>query len=230
MSWGSGRVERSVFGRERCRPGRVRHKPRVLLASNGRYALEVAYGSAEERPNTTAVRSAWRQRHGRGAAPLLLVVAYTENGESHAMVCGPAGGRLDGRRPRPRSRLAARRCCAHRIRPSLRDQAGLRSARRRPRRTPWVAEQGAPGDARVAARRAAETRLGGRHRALDPAAARARPGPRGEAGAKHGFCFFDNYRYGSARDPFYTIAGGACGGSSSDPRVRMGLSVGWGDY
>lgn len=47
--------------------------------------------------------------------------------------------------------------------------------------------------------------------------------------AKHGFCFFDNYRYGSTRDPFYTIAGGACGGSSSDLRVRMGLSVGWGD-
>jgi hypothetical protein len=47
--------------------------------------------------------------------------------------------------------------------------------------------------------------------------------------AKHGFCFFDNYRYGSTRDPFYTIAGGACGDSSSNLRVRMGLSVGWGD-
>lgn len=49
-------------------------------------------------------------------------------------------------------------------------------------------------------------------------------------GAKHGFCFFDNYRYGSTHDPFYTAASGACGyGSSSALRVKMGLSVGWGD-
>jgi lysyl oxidase len=47
--------------------------------------------------------------------------------------------------------------------------------------------------------------------------------------AKHGFCFFDNYRYGSNRAPFYTAARGACGDSSSDLRVRMGLSRGWGD-
>ncbi len=47
-------------------------------------------------------------------------------------------------------------------------------------------------------------------------------------GAKRGFCFFDNYRYGSTRNPFYTLAGGACG-SYGDLRVRMGLSVGWGD-
>jgi hypothetical protein len=47
-------------------------------------------------------------------------------------------------------------------------------------------------------------------------------------GAKHGFCFYDNYRYGSTRAPFYTLAGGACG-ISSDLRVKMGLSVGWGD-
>jgi hypothetical protein len=31
--------------------------------------------------------------------------------------------------------------------------------------------------------------------------------------AKHGFCFFDNYRYGSNRAPFYTTARGACGDS-----------------
>ena len=49
-------------------------------------------------------------------------------------------------------------------------------------------------------------------------------------GAKEGFCFFDNYRYGSARDPYYTAAGGACGyGAPSALRVKMGLSVGWGD-
>lgn len=47
-------------------------------------------------------------------------------------------------------------------------------------------------------------------------------------GAKHGFCFYDNYRYGSTRAPFYTMARGACG-AHSDLRVKMGLSVGWGD-
>ena len=47
-------------------------------------------------------------------------------------------------------------------------------------------------------------------------------------GAKHGFCFFDNYRFGSALSPYYTIARGACGGSSS-LQVKMGLSRGWGD-
>jgi len=49
-------------------------------------------------------------------------------------------------------------------------------------------------------------------------------------GAKEGFCFFDNYRFGSTREPFYTAAGGACGnGESSALRVKMGLRVGWGD-
>lgn len=47
-------------------------------------------------------------------------------------------------------------------------------------------------------------------------------------GAKHGFCFYDNYRFGSTWGPRYTLAGGACG-KSSDLRVKMGLAVGWGD-
>jgi Lysyl oxidase len=48
-------------------------------------------------------------------------------------------------------------------------------------------------------------------------------------GAKHGFCFYDNYRYGSTSPAFYSTAGGACGRSASDTSVMMGLSVGWGD-
>ncbi len=48
-------------------------------------------------------------------------------------------------------------------------------------------------------------------------------------GAKHGFCFFDNYRYGSSNPAYYTTSSGACGKSSSDTQVIMGLSVGWGD-
>ena len=49
-------------------------------------------------------------------------------------------------------------------------------------------------------------------------------------GAKHGFCFFDNYRYGSTQDPFYSTRTEppACG-RTSDLQVVMGLSRGWGD-
>lgn len=48
-------------------------------------------------------------------------------------------------------------------------------------------------------------------------------------GVKQGFCFFDNYRYGSVNPGSYTQASGACGRSASDTSMRMGLSVGWGD-
>ena len=43
-------------------------------------------------------------------------------------------------------------------------------------------------------------------------------------GAKHGFCFYDNYNFGSQHAPHYTTCG-----SNSDLSVRMGMSVGWGD-
>ena len=49
--------------------------------------------------------------------------------------------------------------------------------------------------------------------------------------AKHGFCFFDNHRYGAtAGDPSYLTSASppACGRSSS-LEVFAGLSVGWGD-
>jgi hypothetical protein len=49
-------------------------------------------------------------------------------------------------------------------------------------------------------------------------------------GAKHGFCFFDNYRYAlglpdAPQSPVYS----ACGTGPSDSAVTMGLSIGWGD-
>ena len=47
--------------------------------------------------------------------------------------------------------------------------------------------------------------------------------------AKHGFCFFDNYRYGSSDPTFYTRSSGSCGRSATDTQTTMGLSVGWGD-
>jgi hypothetical protein len=48
-------------------------------------------------------------------------------------------------------------------------------------------------------------------------------------GAKHGFCFYDNYLYGSRNPAYYTASTGACGGGVSATQTIMGLSVGWGD-
>jgi Lysyl oxidase len=44
-------------------------------------------------------------------------------------------------------------------------------------------------------------------------------------GAKEGFCFYDNYRFGSTQDRYYT----SCGHTPSALRERMGISRGWGD-
>lgn len=44
-------------------------------------------------------------------------------------------------------------------------------------------------------------------------------------GAKHGFCFWDNYRFGSTRAAYYR----GCGSNRDALEVRMGLSRGWGD-
>ncbi len=48
-------------------------------------------------------------------------------------------------------------------------------------------------------------------------------------GAKHGFCFYDNWNYGATTAAFYTTASGACGASASDTGMTMGLSTDWGD-
>jgi hypothetical protein len=47
--------------------------------------------------------------------------------------------------------------------------------------------------------------------------------------AKQGFCFYDNYLYGSSDPAFYRARTGACGGGLSASETTMGLSVGWGD-
>jgi hypothetical protein len=44
-------------------------------------------------------------------------------------------------------------------------------------------------------------------------------------GAKQGFCFRDNYEFGSTQDAYYTD----CGHDRDALEVRMGLSRGWGD-
>ncbi|HYN69979.1 MAG TPA: lysyl oxidase family protein [Candidatus Eisenbacteria bacterium] len=52
-------------------------------------------------------------------------------------------------------------------------------------------------------------------------------------GEKHGFCFWDNYRYNLNLDDAPTTAqytgANSCGSSSSNATVQMGLSIGWGD-
>jgi len=45
------------------------------------------------------------------------------------------------------------------------------------------------------------------------------------AGAKEGFCFFDNVVFGSTQDRFYR----GCGKNPDALQVKMGLSRGWGD-
>jgi hypothetical protein len=44
-------------------------------------------------------------------------------------------------------------------------------------------------------------------------------------GAKHGFCFFDNYPFGSVQARYYR----GCGKNPDALWVRMGFSRGWGD-
>lgn len=48
-------------------------------------------------------------------------------------------------------------------------------------------------------------------------------------GAKTGFCFWDNYRYGSTADPYYHPTTTSACETDTDGTVPMGLSVGWGD-
>ena len=50
-------------------------------------------------------------------------------------------------------------------------------------------------------------------------------GSRVGTGAKHGFCFFDNYNFGSVQEKLYK----GCGRDPKALSVTMGLSRGWGD-
>lgn len=61
------------------------------FTGEGIHGLEVAYATAEQQPNRTTVRDVWKQRHGRAAAPLMVVVGYPRTKPSRALVCGPAG-------------------------------------------------------------------------------------------------------------------------------------------
>lgn len=55
------------------------------------------------------------------------------------------------------------------------------------------------------------------------------PGNVLKRGAKSGFCFWDNYRYGSTRPAFYHPSTTSACALTEAGTVPMGLSVGWGD-
>ncbi len=58
---------------------------------DGRYPLTVGYAKSERKPRADDVRKLWKARHGNVPNPLLLVVAYREEDEWKAAICGPAG-------------------------------------------------------------------------------------------------------------------------------------------
>lgn len=58
-----------------------------FFLGQGSNALEVAIASASDRPLVGDVRNLWKQRHGKRASPLLLIVLH--NGK--AALCGPVG-------------------------------------------------------------------------------------------------------------------------------------------
>lgn len=52
--------------------------PARYWTGQGQNGLEVAYGTAETKPNATTIREVWKRRHGHAAAPLLVVVSYSK--------------------------------------------------------------------------------------------------------------------------------------------------------
>ena len=71
--------------------GKKDFSPAYRWTGPGKDGLEVAYGTAESKPNRTVVREIWKGRHGYRAAPLLVVVAYPGERPNRAAVCGPTG-------------------------------------------------------------------------------------------------------------------------------------------
>ena len=58
-----------------------------LALGSGSSALEVLAVDSASEPRLPNVRSLWKQRNNRRAAPLVVVVRYNET----ATLCGPAG-------------------------------------------------------------------------------------------------------------------------------------------
>lgn len=68
-------------------PAKSPFRAHGLALGNGASPLEVLVAEATATPALPALRSAWKVRKDRRAAPLLLVVLYADR----AALCGPAG-------------------------------------------------------------------------------------------------------------------------------------------
>lgn len=62
-----------------------------IFLGEGDHGLEVATATTASKPTATEVRKLWKQRQGRRASPVLLIVFYETAGEARAGVCGPIG-------------------------------------------------------------------------------------------------------------------------------------------
>ena len=58
-----------------------------LYLGQGNQALEILLCKAKVIPNSTSIRSIWKQRKGNRASPLLTLVIFN----SKAFICGPTG-------------------------------------------------------------------------------------------------------------------------------------------
>ena len=66
-------------------------KPIGLALGNGPSALEVAILECPQQPARTALKEAWKTRHGGRAAPVLVVALYQVGDQQKAALCGPQG-------------------------------------------------------------------------------------------------------------------------------------------
>lgn len=63
----------------------------AVFLGAGDHALEVALAVAPQRPKVDDVRKLWHARQGKRPSPLLLIVAYPDQGSTRVTVCGPVG-------------------------------------------------------------------------------------------------------------------------------------------
>ncbi|MGH7557371.1 MAG: Eco57I restriction-modification methylase domain-containing protein [Gemmatimonadota bacterium] len=68
-------------------PAKAPFRPAGVAIGHGASALEVAIARADRRPRAEDLRSAWRERQGGRASPLIFIVVHDER----AALCGPTG-------------------------------------------------------------------------------------------------------------------------------------------
>lgn len=61
----------------------------MYYLGDGNPGIEVCVVPADRRPRKEEARDLWRMRHGKQAAPLLLICPHGSDGQAPALVCGP---------------------------------------------------------------------------------------------------------------------------------------------